>query len=857
MERRQQQPDDRLTGQGSLPGAFRLGYPLVRGHRDEMVDADGWLRPPWEPFIEALSTFPHEDMLSRWDRAQRLIRENGVTYNVYRDPRGLDRPWQLDPVPLILSSQEWAGIEAAVAQRAELLDRVLADLHGPRELLTDGHLPPALAFGHPSYLRPMHNVATAGGRRLHLYAADLARSPDGQWWVMSDRCEAPSGAGYALENRVIVARTLPEMLRIRPVEALTPFFHKLRETLYGLSPRHHQAPRIVLLTPGPYNETFFEHAYLARFLGYTLVEAEDLTVRGDHVYLKTLDGLQPVDVILRRTDAAYCDPLELKGESTLGIAGLVQAVRRGNVVVANALGSGLLESGAMAPFLPNLSRHLLGEDLKMPSIATWWCGGHKERDYVLTNLDRLVIKPAYPGTGMPAQPTFGENLSAIRRAELARSIRGNPNAYLAQERLRLSTAPVWTSGELDPRPLMLRVFAAAHDEGYVVMPGGLTRVAAERNGSIVSMQFGGGSKDTWIISGEQAPLSTPVKTAEAPVKLVRGAHDLPSRVADNLYWFGRYVERSEDITRLLRATLSRIGKAASYGAADELPVAVGLMNRLFRLPASLDPEDAAASIARMNFDPAHIHGLRATIERVHRMAAMVRDRLSLDTWRAVNRLLDEVSRISVGDRLNSEDLVNLLNRVVLACEALSGLAMENMTRGLAWRFVDIGRRLERGMHVLDVLSNILQSLDGAGAVALDVLLEVSDSAMTYRSRYLSAPQFAPVLDLLLADESNPRSLAFQTAALGTHMDQVAAGRRSAFYGPEQRLTIWLTGAVRTAEVEVLARPDEDGGRRNLATYLEVLRSKLWELSETVTREYFTHAVGRSATGNAPIREPMP
>lgn len=822
-----------------------------------MVDADGWLRPQWEHFIEALSTFPHEEMLTRWDRAQRLIRENGVTYNVYRDPRGLDRPWQLDPVPLILSSQEWAGIEAAMMQRAELLDRILSDLYGPRELLSDGLLPPALVFGHPSYLRPLHNVNPAGGRRLHLYAADLARSPDGQWWVMSDRCEAPSGAGYALENRIIVARTLPEMLRTRPVEPLTPFFHKLRETLYSLSPRHHETPRIVLLTPGPYNESFFEHAYLARFLGYTLVEAEDLTVRGDHVYLKTLDGLQPVDVILRRTDGAYCDPLELRNESTLGIAGLVQAVRRGNVVVANSLGSGLLESGAMAPFLPILSRRLLGEDLKMPSVATWWCGGNKERDYVLANLDHLVVKPAYPGTKALPQPVFGEHLSAIRRAELAQNIRHRPEAFLAQERLKLSTAPVWINGELDPRPLMVRVFVAAHEDGYVVMPGGLTRVAAERGGNIVSMQYGGGSKDTWITAEEQAPLAVQLKTAEAPAKLVRGSHDLPSRVADNLYWFGRYVERSEDATRLLRATLSRIGSAASYGAADELPVAVSLMSRLYRLPPDVDPEEGAITIARMNFDPAHIHGLRATVERVHRMAAMVRDRLSLDTWRAVNRLLDEVSQIRVGDRLNTEDLVNLLNRVVLACEALSGLSMENMTRGLAWRFVDVGRRLERGMHVLDVLSNILQPLDDAGSAALDVLLEVSDSAMTYRSRYLSAPQFAPVLDLLLADESNPRSLAFQLAALGSHMDQVAAGRRAAFYGPEQRLTIWLTGAVRTAEIEVLARPDEDGGRRNLATFLEVLRSKLWELSETVTREYFTHAVGRSATGTAAMRDPMP
>lgn len=852
MERRKLPTDGALPGQGSLPGAFRFGYPMVRGHWDEMVNGEGLLRPHWETFMEGLSALPHEEMASRWERGQRLIRENGVTYNVYRDPRGLDRPWQLDPVPLILSAEEWQGIETALIQRATLLDRVLADLYGPQHLLSEGLLPPALVFAHPAYLRPLRHVAPAGDIYLHLYAADLARSADGQWWVMADRCEAPSGAGYALENRVIVARTLPEMLRSQAIEPLTPFFHRLRDLLFSLSPRHRETPRIVLLTPGPYNETFFEHAYLARFLGYTLVEAEDLTVRDDHVFLKTLDGLQPVDVILRRTDGDYCDPLELRQDSTLGIAGLVQAVRAGNVVVANSLGSGLIDSGAMASFLPGLAQRLLGEELRMPSVPSWWCGNDDGLQRVVAHLDRMVVKPAYPGRHGTMLPAFPEHMAAGRRAELAAEIRHQPRGYLAQERLRLSTVPVWSNGELEPRPLMMRVFLAAHDGGYTVMPGGLTRVAVERSGNIVSMQHGGGSKDTWVLTQGLAAPAAPLRGAEAPVKLVRGAHDLPSRVADNLYWFGRYVERVEDTTRLLRAALSRAGSAASFGAAEELPVALDLLSRLYRLPAGSSPEEKAIAIAAMNFDPAQMQGLRALTERVHRVAALVRDRLSLDTWRAVSRLQEEVTLVELAPRFNMEDVVNLLNRVVLACEALSGLAMENMTRGLSWLFVDVGRRLERGTHVLDVLSGMAQTRD-----VLDVVLEVSDSAMTYRSRYLSTPQFAPVLDLLLADESNPRSFAFQVVTLGRHMDLVATRRRAAFYGPEQRLSIWLTGAVRTADIEVLSRLDEDGGRRNLATFLEVLRSKLWELAETVTREYFTHAVGRSATGNTRIREPLP
>jgi uncharacterized circularly permuted ATP-grasp superfamily protein/uncharacterized alpha-E superfamily protein len=857
MEERRRSPCEPSPDpvQGSLPGAFRLGYPLMRGRWDEMVTAEGALRPQWERLMGTLSNLPPGEMEHRWERGQRLIRENGVTYNVYGDPRGIDRPWQLDPLPMMISAQEWRSIETAVIQRATLLNHVLADLYGPQELLSEGLLPPALVFSHPGYLRPLRHVQPPGGVHLHLYAVDLARAANGKWWAMSDRCEAPSGAGYALENRIIIARSLSDMLRAQPVEPLTPFFHKLRDTLMALSPRNREAPRTVLLTPGPYNETYFEHAYLARQLGYTLVESEDLTMRDGRVYLKTLDGLQGVDVILRRTDGAYCDPLELRGDSSLGIAGLVQAVRAGNVLVANSLGTGVLESGSLAAFLPVLSRHLLGEELKMPSVATWWCGGDRERQHVLKNLDDLVIKSALPGR-RNMQPVFGDQLPPARRAELIEAIRRRPRDFLAQERVNLSTAPVWNQGELEPRPMMIRVYVAAHDGDYTVMPGGLTRIASERGGSVVSMQFGGGSKDTWVVAEQRDAPAVNLRNVAAPVKLVRGSRDLPSRVADNMYWMGRYIERAEDTTRLIRACLSRAGSAASYGAAEELPVAVKLLNKIYRLKPKGSLEAQVAALTDLHFDNTNTTGLRTIIERVHRMAALARDRLSPDTWRAVARLQQEIAGIAAGPGLNLDDGLNVLNNLVLATGALSGLATENMTRGLGWRFVDIGRRLERGVHILDLLSGVLLQKDADLAPALDVLLEISDSTMTYRSRYLSTPQFGPVLDLLLADESNPRSLAFQLVALSNHVDHLAASRRAVFFGSDQRLTIWLTGAVRTADIEVLAQPDEDEDRRALATFFETLRSKLWELSETVTREYFTHAVSRSSSTTL-MREPLP
>ncbi|HIJ38950.1 MAG TPA: circularly permuted type 2 ATP-grasp protein, partial [Rhodospirillaceae bacterium] len=759
--------------------------------------------------------------------------------------------WQLDPLPMILTATEWRGIETALVQRASLLNAVLGDLYGAQDLLCKGLLPPAVMLAHPGYLRPLQSIDPPGGVHLHLYAADIARAPDGQWWVVNDRCEAPSGAGYALENRGIIGRLMADMLRHQPVKPLTPFFEKLRDSLAALSPRSRETPRMVLLTPGPYNETYFEHAYMARHLGFTLVEGGDLTVRDGRVWLKTLEGLQPVDVILRRTSAAFCDPLELRSDSLLGVAGLVQAVRHGTVAVANALGSGVIEGGALGPFLPGLAKHLLGEDLKMPSVASWWCGQEQPRAYVEANLERLVLKTAFAASDSMA-PQFGEQLTPAERADLCQVINRRPHDFIAQERVHLSTAPVWCGDTLDSRPLMLRVYLAAHDGGYVVMPGGLTRVASERGGPLVSIQEGGGSKDTWVLAEKAEKKPVILKQVAAPAKLVRGARDLPSRVADNLFWFGRYLERSEDTARLLRAAFSRAGSLARFGSAEELPLALAILKRNFRPDEDLSDEAQVAAIAEMAFDPENPDGVRAIVERVYRRASLARDRLSPDTWRAVNRLLQAVTSIKPGPGMILEEAVGALNDLVLASEAMSGLVMENMTRGLAWRFVDLGRRLERSVQVLELVSGILAQTDGTASSALDVLLEISDSTMTYRSRYLSAPQFAPVVDLLIADEINPRSLAFQLTALDAHMNTLAASRRSAFLGHEQRLTVWLTGAVRTAEIELLCAADEDGESRNLANFLEVLRSKLWELSEVVTQQYFTHATASSRTASLQV-----
>ena len=525
------------------------GYTVPAGLYDEMISA-GAVRPHWRALIQGLDALGVGELTRRWEEARHLIRENGVTYNVYGDPRGMDRPWQLDPVPLLISSPEARSIESGLVQRARLLERILADLYGPQTILREGLLPPELVFGHPRFLRPCHGVAVPAGRHLILYAADIGRGPEGSVWVLGDRTQAPSGTGYALENRIVLSRMLPDLFRDCHVQRLALFFRAFRDAIKALAPHNRDNPRIVLLTPGPFNETYFEHAYLARYLGFTLVEGGDLTVRDSRVFLKVLGGLQPVDVIHRRLDDDFCDPLELRGDSFLGVPGLVQAVRAGNVAVANPLGSGLVETPALPTFLPALCRRLLGEELRLPSVPTWWCGDPAGLSHVLANLPRLVVKPTF----VPARrdPIFGERLSAAERQALADRIRANPRAYVGQEQLPLSTAPVLAGDHLRPCRLVIRAYVSAKDDGFAVMPGGLTRVTASADAMVASMQSGGGSKDTWVLSSGPVSTFSLLSTVVRPVELSRGGSDLPSRAADNLYWLGRYGERAEGTVRLLR-----------------------------------------------------------------------------------------------------------------------------------------------------------------------------------------------------------------------------------------------------------------------------------------------------------------
>jgi len=716
-------------------------------------------RPHWSAFVDSVQTVGSDELAHRWEHAERRIRENGVTYNIYTDPQGANRPLAIDPIPLLIAPEEWRFIEAGIVQRAQLLNLLLEDIYGLRRLVANGDIPAALLFANPAFLRPLTGVKVPQHSYLHLLAVDLARSPDGRWWVLADRTQSPSGSGYALENRTIVSDVLPDAFRTSNVRRLASFFRAQREVLLGLARSDH--PRVVLLTPGPFNETYFEHAYLSRYLGLTLAVGADLTVRDRRVFLKTVEGLQPVDVILRRVDDSFCDPLDLRGDSFLGVAGLVDAVSAGNAVVANALGSGVIETAAIMPFLPGLSRKLLGEPLKLPSVATWWCGQEYALDWVLNHLDEVVVKPAFPLRGM--EPVFGAGLEKAEKQKISDQLRARPYEYVAQEQVALSTAPVWDHGRLYSRRLVLRTYVLNTGSGWLAMPGGLVRVAGV-DGQVVSMQRGGRSKDAWVLSDAPVDTFSMLRPRNQPVQLQRAPVDLPSRAADHLFWLGRYAERSECIARLLRCLMSRVRR--SSGA--ELACLFRLHN-CFDSPHSTLPKDRRPTVRDLEEEMISLmsnaerpDSLASTLAEVRRVGGNLRERLSAD----MSRLVVALAEASLTEKyMQFVEYSAVLGGCLELLSAFSGMERENITRGPGWLFMSLGRRLERAMYSVRQLRELTAGIGEEGWPLLEYLLEVADSSMTYRSRYFTTLQPLAVLDVLMADETNPRSLNFQVSHL--------------------------------------------------------------------------------------------
>jgi uncharacterized circularly permuted ATP-grasp superfamily protein/uncharacterized alpha-E superfamily protein len=832
-----------------LRRGFAEGYGIDSTLPDEMVQQDRSIRPHWQEYVSLLDELKPGQFSHGRELARRLIHQNGVTHNVYGDPNGLDRPWSLDFIPLLIPAAQWESVSDGLIQRARLLDRLLADLYGPMDTVFSGVLPPELLWANTGFLRPCHGIRLPQGRWLHLYAADLVRNEEGQFEVLSDRTQAPSGAGYSLENRIVLSRALPSVFRKSNVQRLAPFFVSLRETLSELAPANHDNPRIVLFTPGPYNETYFEHSFLARYLGYALVQGNDLTVRDSTVYMKTLGGLQRVDVILRRVDDNFCDPLELYPDSYLGVPGLLQAVRRGNVAVANAIGCGVLQAPGFLPFLPAVCRYLLGEDLKLPSVQTWWCGQPDILEFVAQHLPEMVIKSAYPTQG--EDPMFGQNLTHEQLAALEQKIRTRPACYVAQKQVMSSTAPALIGEQVQPRRFVVRSYLSAYGESYTVMNGALSRITQSNDSLVVSLQKGGRSKDTWILSdGPVTPITLLPPTTQ-PIAISRGGNDLPSRQAEDLYWLGRYSERTDAQARLGRGAISRMIDQAGFDSAHAVQVLASACRSkpLRSTGAELEREFIEAMLGK-----AKDEGLRGSVANLHRLARVLRDTISTDAWRILQESYRAVSTFKTAPADPVSGVLELLDYMVVTLAAFTGLASDSMTRTQAWRFLDIGRRVERAAFIAQFVRDTLVE-PGTDPVLLEAVLEIADSSLTYRRRYMTHLETHAVADLLLADETNPRSVAFQFAVIDQHLAALPRDMSHPDRNIDQRLLLKLRTSIQLADFLELCSVPSGREHEEFYALLSGVMEETGQLSEAIAQLYFSHAVvSQEITGMREERE---
>lgn len=753
-------------------------YRPLAGVADEMVDTHGAVRPVWRHFLSALGRMDETELSGRFARADRYLRDAGVFYRAYRKEAGTDRAWPLSHIPVLIDETEWESLSRGLVQRAELLEAVVADIYGRNELVANGLLPPALVASNNEFLRPLVGVQPAGRHFLHFISFEIGRGPDGKWWVLSDRTQAPSGAGFALENRVATTRAFSDVYAETHAHRLAGFFGAFRNALQaGKSAED----RIAVLTPGLANETYFEHAYIARYLGFMLLEGEDLTVVGGKVMVRTVAGLKPIGVLWRRLDAAFADPLELNQNSHIGTPGMVEALRAGSVTFVNALGAGIVETRAFLAFLPNICRQLLGEDQRIPSIATWWCGQQGEREHVAANIERMVIGPAYstrPFFDDNGQSVLGSTLRDTAKQSIAQWLASDGARLVGQEAVTLSTTPAWTEGRLVPRPMSLRVFAARTRDGWQIMPGGFARIGAGDNVAAIAMQEGGAAADVWIVSRKPVERTSLLPAEETFMRSLPGS--LPSRAADNLFWLGRYIERAEGALRILRAWH---GRYAEY-ADPEQPLLKEISDYLDAL--DMDTSQAVPESLIRNIDSAVFS------------ASNIRDRFSPDGWLALN----DLAKTARGFRVNvlpGDDAARAMTVLLRKLAGFAGLVHENMYRFTGWRFLSAGRYLERGLH----MTRLLGRLSGAAAPdgALDMLLEIGDSVMTHRRRYNVATAHLTVTDLLALDPLNPRSVLYQLNEIKSEVEQLpnasVNGQMSAFFRETVRLHAGL--AVMTPE----------------------------------------------------------
>lgn len=815
---------------------------------DEAFEDNRQPRLPWQAVMSAVQQLGSEGMQDRHHRAQRILRDDGATYNLKSDPLS-PNVWSLDIIPQVIMESEWRGLETALKQRAKLFDLIYKDIYGEQRLLKEGIVPSEIIFSHPGFLRPCHNLKWPTDTMLTFHAVDLVRDQSGRFVATGDRTQAPSGAGYALENRTVVSRILPSLFRDSQTMRLAGFFQSVRETLTNLATRITESPRIVVLTPGAYSSTYFEQSYIANHLGYPLVQGGDLTVRNGKVWMKSLSGLSRVDVIIRRVEDSLCDQAELRSDSMLGVPGLLEVVRQGNVVVTNPLGSGVLETPALLAFLPQISQFLMAEELMLPSAETYWCGDKDHMAFIEANLGSLIIKPAF--RSQTSKSIYCHKLDKEGLTNTLAMIKADPTSYVAQHYIPGSLSPIWENGELKPRPCILRTFSVACEGSFHIMPGGLSRVAEDCNETIVSKNLSGSrSKDMWVLS-ETNESNFDVPLDNLPISQAQAAN-LPSRVIENLFWFGRYTERAEMSLRLMRTIFKQLN-GIDHFPTESREVLLGALSEISgSLPGFHDQpeliENPNDELAALVVDGQRMGSIKSNLQQMLACAEQVKEMLSADTRIILNELRDHIHSV---DRAYVNGLPSVpeesLDSLVTSLLAISGLNHESMLRGMDWMFQEIGRRTERALLTANLLKHTLSrplpSLQQQ-QVLESVLLSV-EALISFRRRYRTRARVSYGLDLLMIDRTNPRSLIYQIEQLRKYLEELPQSEQTSLgLSPDKRLIIKSLNDIQLADLETLSQIDEASQtRHDLTELMTQVVEQLEKLTTLISDKYFDHTAG--------------
>jgi uncharacterized circularly permuted ATP-grasp superfamily protein/uncharacterized alpha-E superfamily protein len=828
-------------------------YRCPEGQYDELLGPERKIRSGYRRLMGLEPALSNPEIASRWKTVKQSLLDNPPASTGQLIKSGIPHSWELDPIPVVLEPDAWRTLAEGMRQRMHLIDLVLTDIYGKQALLRQGFIPPAMVYGAPAYLRAARRTESQRQRMVHLYAAQVARSASGQWLVIADRTQGPSGCGHAVENRLAMSRLLADDFQSMRIERLAGFFSALRQSIQESLPTKEKNPRIALLSPGVQSQTYFEDAYLARYLGYSLTQTADLTVRGGVVYLKTLGGLVRIDGILRRLADNKCDPLELDPTGSEGVPGLMQASREERIYMANAIGTGWGECPALLTLLPKLCELLFGENLKLPSVPSWWCGDPDGLAYVLEHLDQLIIRDAF--VRHSAHQVIGRELQGSERERFVSGLRAKPWSYVAMRPIQYGYVPTWVHHRIAAWPAVFRFFACSHRGKIEVLPGGVARVAETADKLDESLVSGIMSKDVWVASNDVVKPISLLTGGKQAVELKRSAMDLPSRVAEHLFWLGRFAERAEFMTRHARYCTNQLTSELSsdvLGSHWQVVRALAETTGLENDPSIDAPEVAMhamrSAVRDFLFDRSKPDGIATAVQGILRNAENIRDRLSIDSFQIISRLDYAVLIPWANPRDRMGDTLLILNQIISLLSAFSGLASESMTRGPGWHFLDLGRRIERGQNLLRLIDNLLVPVHRNYRQLLQSMLDICDSSMTYRYRYLMSYEIGPVLDLLVVDQSNPRGLAFQFMQIVSHLDAFNIGDKTELVKQRKRMTD-CRASLRLLDPDAIGdeiSTDESGRslRKLLQLKVHDYITDLSELNDFVSRRFLTHTTVR-------------